>query len=198
MSDNNEVSKYLCFILRHAPTAIGLDMDIHGWVNIEQLIEKVNAHGKYSLTLPQLKTIVYTDEKKRYEMTHDSIRCVQGHSLEWVEPDMTYKKPPEYLYHGTTDTTVTKIIESGGISKMKRHDVHLTEDPSIAYQSASRWKNLGPALIVIRAQDMYNDGRSFGVTKNNVWCTKQVPNEYICQIITDEKEIHRIISEYKK
>ena len=28
----NELSKYLCLLLRHQPDKAGLDMDEHGWV----------------------------------------------------------------------------------------------------------------------------------------------------------------------
>ena len=34
----NELSKYLCLLLRHQPEKAGLDMDKHGWVSAEQLI----------------------------------------------------------------------------------------------------------------------------------------------------------------
>lgn len=40
----NELSKYLCLLLRHQPDKAGLDMDEHGWVSVEQLIEGVNLH----------------------------------------------------------------------------------------------------------------------------------------------------------
>ncbi len=29
----NELSKYLCLLLRHQPEKAGLDMDEHGWVS---------------------------------------------------------------------------------------------------------------------------------------------------------------------
>ena len=50
MSERNvRISKYLCYILRHAPSAASLDMDEHGWVTIDQLIENVNADDNTSL-----------------------------------------------------------------------------------------------------------------------------------------------------
>ena len=38
----NELSKYLCLLLRHQPAKAELDMDEHGWVSVEQLINGVN------------------------------------------------------------------------------------------------------------------------------------------------------------
>lgn len=60
-------SKYLCYLLRHAPSAASLDMDEHGWVGIDQLIENVNAMGKVKLTRELIEQIVETDDKGRYK-----------------------------------------------------------------------------------------------------------------------------------
>ena len=40
------VSIYLSYLLRHKPEDIGLNMDIHGWVNVEELINGINGKGK--------------------------------------------------------------------------------------------------------------------------------------------------------
>ena len=34
----NELSKYLCLLLRHQPEKAELDMDEHGWVSVKQLM----------------------------------------------------------------------------------------------------------------------------------------------------------------
>lgn len=48
-----KLSIYLCRLLRHAPEDAGLDMDVHGWVSTQQLIDNVNKAGRYRLTMPQ-------------------------------------------------------------------------------------------------------------------------------------------------
>ena len=40
-----ELSKFLSFVLRHQPEAIGVVLDPHGWIEIEQLVEGCRAHG---------------------------------------------------------------------------------------------------------------------------------------------------------
>ena len=45
----NELSKYLCLLLRHQPEKAELDLDKHGWVAVEQLIRGVNHHSGYKL-----------------------------------------------------------------------------------------------------------------------------------------------------
>ena len=60
------ISKYLCYLLRHSPSSVSLDMDEHGWVMIDQLIENVNAEGKVKLTRELIERIVETDDKGRF------------------------------------------------------------------------------------------------------------------------------------
>lgn len=74
----NELSKYLCLLLRHNPEKAELDMDEHGWVSVEQLINVVNKHSGYELKRELLKQIVAEDNKKRYEFDeeNDKIRIV--------------------------------------------------------------------------------------------------------------------------
>ena len=40
--DYTEVSRYISLILRHKPEVVGLKLDEHGWVNVDQLIEGVS------------------------------------------------------------------------------------------------------------------------------------------------------------
>ena len=62
----NELSKYLCLLLRHQPEKAELDMDEHGWVSVEQLIVGVNRHSSYKLDRELLEQIVAEDNKGRY------------------------------------------------------------------------------------------------------------------------------------
>ena len=59
----NELSKYLCLLLRHQPAKAELDMDEHGWVSVEQLINGVNGHSNYNLDRELLEQIVYKIRK---------------------------------------------------------------------------------------------------------------------------------------
>ena len=44
------LSVYISYLLRHQPQAAGLAMDAHGWVSVAELIDKVNAAGRYHIT----------------------------------------------------------------------------------------------------------------------------------------------------
>ena len=180
MAKKNGLSMYMSFLLRHHPESIGLDMDEHGWVFVDQLIKGINDGGKYTLDLERLERIVAEDSKGRYRLSEDKakIKACQGHSISWVKPELKFDKPPEYLYHGTTTEALDKIMESGAIMKMSRHAVHMQADMEKAWQSALRWRKK-PVVLKIAAQKLYEAGGVFGETDNHVWCIENVPVKYI-------------------
>lgn len=186
-SGQERTSVYLSYLLRHAPEAAKLDMDRHGWVNVSQLIENVNASGKARLTPELLREIVAADKKGRYRFSPDCLRikACQGHSISWVEPELEIRTPPEYLFHGTTTEALEEILKSGAILRMSRHAVHMQADVQKAWQSAQRWKNKTPVVLQIAAGEMHRAGTVFSISENEVWFCERVPAEYICgQIYT--------------
>jgi len=180
------ISVYISYLLRHKPEDIGLTMDRHGWASVEELIDGINRKGTYTLDRAKLEQIVAEDNKGRYRFSEDGtkIKACQGHSVDWVEPELELLAPPAYLYHGTTAAAADKIRNSGVISKMGRHAVHMQEDPAKAWQSAMRWHQT-PVLLKIDAAAMYEAGFLFGRTENGVWCTESVPTEYVAAYLTE-------------
>lgn len=183
------ISVYISYLLRHDPQSIGLVMDSHGWVSVTELIGKINAAGRYYITQQILDEIVRTDNKGRFRYSVDGarIKACQGHSISWVEPELTYGQPPEYLYHGTTGENWQKIRASGAIHKMSRHAVHMQAEEAKAWQSARRWHRTA-VVLKIDAAAMYADGMVLGISDNGVWCTETVPVKYILSAMQEEKE----------
>ena len=61
------ISRFLCYLLRHKPEAIGLNIEYDGaWADVDELIDKINEKTEYSLDRQLLKEIVETDAKGRY------------------------------------------------------------------------------------------------------------------------------------
>lgn len=183
--DYRKLSVHLSYLLRHRPDNLGLQMDKHGWISMDELIRRINEAGKYRISREILEEIVAEDDKGRYRFSEDGqkIKACQGHSIPWVEPELTQSEPPAILYHGTTAQAHEKIMASGAICKMKRHAVHLQVDKENAWQSASRWHGATPVLLKIDAAQMHCDGFRFGVSDNAVWCTEEVPVRYILEVI---------------
>ena len=181
LQERRKLSVYLCYLLRHAPESVGLDMDEHGWVYVDQLICQVNESQQFPLTQELLRIIVAEDDKKRFCFSEDGkhIKACQGHSIPWVAPDATPGEPPVYLYHGTTAEALKEIQACGAIKRMARHDVHLHTTEQQAVQVAKRWKNKTPIVLKITAKAMSKDGFAFRVCENGVWLCREIPIHYI-------------------
>ena len=72
-----KISKFLSFVLKHHPEAIGMELSSDGSMNIEELVNNANAHGK-SMTVEQVHQVVSLSEEKRFAISEDQleIRCL--------------------------------------------------------------------------------------------------------------------------
>lgn len=177
---NNRVvttSKFLSLVLRHQPQVIGMELDAEGWLPIEELIANANRHGKH-LTRQLLDEVVETNDKKRFIISDDGlrIRANQGHSVEAVDLNLQPQTPPELLYHGTVNEFLDSIRKSG-LTKQKRHHVHLSADETTATKVGSRRGK--PVILIVRAADMHRSGHAFYLSANGVWLADAVPSEFI-------------------
>lgn len=91
----NQTSKFISLILRHKPETIGITLDEHGWADVKELIDGINAAGGHQLNIAALEEIVRSDEKQRYSFNddHTLIRANQGHSIP-VDVELEEKEPP--------------------------------------------------------------------------------------------------------
>lgn len=171
-----KISSYMCLILRHKPEAIGITIDEHGWVNIQDLINGISEKNP-GFNREILDKIVETDKKNRYSISSDGflIRANQGHSIP-VDVELEEKEPPEYLYHGTGEKYVESIDKIGLIPKSRLY-VHLSYDGKTAKNVGERH---GKAVIYhVKSGEMYKDGYKFYLSVNGVWLTKRVPVKYL-------------------
>ena len=170
-----DTSKFLSLILRHKPQLVGLELDEHGWADVEDLIRRVNR--KRQLDLPTLEQIVAQDEKQRYSFSADSklIRANQGHSIP-VDVELEELEPPEILYHGTARRYGSSIVAQG-LLKMSRLYVHLSSDVETAEKVGRRHGK--PMIFRVESLRMFNDGYKFYRSVNGVWLTEHVPAKYL-------------------
>ncbi|MDO6431064.1 RNA 2'-phosphotransferase [Flavitalea sp. BT771] len=169
-------SKFLSLVLRHKPEEIGLPLDVNGWADVDELISRCAVAGK-RFSAQELEEIVATNDKKRFAYNSDKskIRASQGHSID-VELQLEVKEPPELLFHGTVEKFLP-AIKSQGLLKMKRQHVHLSRDRATAEKVGER---RGEAIIlIVRSDEMNQDGFVFYQSANGVWLTDHVPAKYI-------------------
>jgi putative RNA 2'-phosphotransferase len=171
-----KISKFLSFVLRHEPQAIGLRLDRGGWVEVEVLLRQCRAHGR-EISRSMLLEVVAASPKRRFAISEDGlrIRANQGHSVD-VELGHERKTPPEVLFHGTV-VAALEAIRAGGLERMKRHHVHLSPDAETARVVGARRGK--PCVLRILAGRMHRDGHAFFLSPNGVWLTAAVPPRYI-------------------
>ncbi len=173
------VSKYLSYVLRHAPESIGLVLDSEGWASIEELITLAAQHGRV-LNRLAIETVVATNEKKRFALSADGtrIRAVQGHSTPSVAIQFEEKVPPAVLYHGTATRFVPSIQQQGLLPGNRQH-VHLSDNAQTAVSVGQRHGK--PIVLSIAARNLHANGGKFYLSENNVWLAEHVPAAYISQ-----------------
>ena len=165
-------SKFLSLILRHKPQIVGIELDEHGWADVDELICRVK-----NLDRAKLEQIVSTDEKQRYSFSADKklIRANQGHSIP-VDVELEELEPPEILYHGTSESFGSSIIAQG-LLKMSRLYVHLSGDIQTAEKVGRRHGK--PKIFLVESGKMFFDGYKFFRSVNGVWLTEHVPAKYL-------------------
>jgi len=173
-----DISKFLSLILRHEPATIGIALDEYGWVDVNTLIEKSNEYGvKFDMKI--LCEVVNTNSKKRFAFneTADKIRASQGHSVD-IELGYINQRPPEILYHGTSEDAIQSIL-SKGLEKGNRNHVHLSANRDTAFRVGQRHGK--PFVFKVFAAQMYQDNFNFYLSDNGVWLTNGVPIKYLQQ-----------------
>lgn len=169
-------SKFLSFILRHDPSAIGVELDDAGWIEVSRLLGALQLH-RPEITRERLIEIVETNDKRRFAFSknRESIRASQGHSI-GIDLGLPPTLPPSLLYHGTSKSNL-KSIRNYGILRGQRHHVHLSPDENTALRVGSRCGK--PVVLKIEAEKMAKSGFTFYVSENGVWLTEYVPPSFI-------------------
>jgi hypothetical protein len=95
---HSEISKFLSFVLRHQPDAIGITLDREGWTDIGALIDAAANDGKH-LDRDMIQAVVASSDKKRFAISDDGmrIRAVQGHSTETVDINYVARLPRNFF-----------------------------------------------------------------------------------------------------
>lgn len=172
-----ETSKFLSYVLRHAPESIGLDLDSEGWTEIDALLIKANAAGQ-AIDQEMLLRTVRDSEKKRFTLSEDGtrIRAAQGHS---IKVDLGHA--PSQLFHGTA-TRFLEAILAEGLRPGSRQQVHLSADQETATQVGARHGK--PVVLSVNARRMAEGGHTFFQAENGVWLTDHVPAVFLTIIET--------------
>lgn len=167
-----QTSKFLSYVLRHEPGALGLNLEPGGWVDVETLLERARAGGN-TLDREHLRAVIHHSEKQRFALSDDGskIRANYGHSID-VDLDLTPTSPPRRLYHETSQDAL-RAIQEAGLQPQSRQYVHLS---STREQARHVGRRHGPPLVLtVGAEGLNNAGHSLYSTTDAVWLTNHVP-----------------------
>lgn len=169
-------SKFLSYVLRHHPEALGLEPDPGGWVDVGTLINRARDEGR-SISRSHIKDVIAAGEKTRFTLSADEskIRARYGHSIE-VDLDLTPAPPPERLYHGTTERALPSIREEG-LRPQARQYVHLS--PTTATAVAVGRRHGSPVVLSINAPALHEADHTLYRSTARVWLTLWVPPSFI-------------------
>jgi len=179
MDKYSNLSKFISLVLRHKPGAAGIELDKHGWADVNSLLSGINSTGR-KINMDILEEIVRTDKKGRYSFNEDKtlIRANQGHSIK-VDVGLQEKEPPEFLYHGTADRFLPDILKEG-LKPMGRLYVHLSVDEDTAIKVGKRHGR--PVVLRIYSGKMHKDNIKFYLSVNGVWLVQNVENKYLSPV----------------
>ena len=171
----NEWGRFLALVLRHKPQTVGIELDAHGWAQVEALLVAFNRIEAFNMLM--LEQIVAEDGKQRFAFSEDKkrIRANQGHSVK-VDVELREVAPPEILYHGTAVKYVTSINRQGLIAKQRLY-VHLSANVETAHNVGKRHGE--PFIYAVLAGEMARAGYKFYLSANGVWLTECVPKKFL-------------------
>ena len=178
MANKTQLSKFLALVLRHKADEFNLQLDVDGFVDVDQVWEIIQKRYSNQFSYSDLESIVKGDNhgKKRYEIVDGKIRAMFGHSdvREITYPIVT---PPKYLYHGTSQEAI-ESIKTTGLQAQSRQYVHFTTNLENAKRVANRHSK-NTIILQIHALDAHNEGVVFHQPEAEHYLSKHVAPKYI-------------------
>ena len=175
------ISKTMSYALRHNPQKFKLVLDDYGFTDINVFLTNLQKYDKKckDLTMEELKEIVRTCPKQRYEIKDGQIRAKGGYSKNIGKNIKGIPVvPPDILYHGTTPENVDSILEKGILS-MQRQRVDMSEDIETAIVVGKR-RCTNPVVFEVNAKQAYLDGMEFYLESIKTYSVKDcMPSKYI-------------------
>jgi putative RNA 2'-phosphotransferase len=174
-----KLSRTLSGILRHFPQHFSVQMDEHGWVDIEELAFATSKKRKqlHWVRPRHVIAIATTDPKGRYEIGDDKIRATYGHSFE-VDLDRPIDNLPDKLYYSCSLEEEGVILESGIKPVGNRSMVHLSD----SYEKAMEVGKIhidSPVILNVDAKKALAEGTAIMRGGIGVYIAKEIPPEFI-------------------
>lgn len=174
----DHLGRILTGILRHFPDRYGLEVDRHGWIELNAIARAISQrHPAYHWLRPQhLVAIAETDGKGRYEVRDERIRATYGHTLD-LELDLPTENIPEHLYYPVTADEAAIVLEVG-LRPSDRKKVHLSKTAADAV-AAGKVRTPEPIVLEVDARRAREEGIVIMQAGKTVYLADRIPAELI-------------------
>ena len=170
------LSKFMSLILRHKATEFGLNINSQGLVNVVEFLEFVNKQkGLESVTMKDIHQVVINCNKQRFKLTEIDdqlyISANQGHSIGFVTADRKEVIDPSEIpicIHGTNKAAISLIMQSGGLSRMDRNDIHMASALPESGDVISGMRKSSNVVVWIDVDKAMAQGIKFFISNNGV------------------------------
>lgn len=173
-----KLGKFVSGVLRHFPKKFEIEIDENGWVSFEALAKLVSRKYRWANKWV-LKALIYSDEKKRYELRGDKIRARYGHSIDVKLSDMPEAKE-DVLYYGTSEEEASRMLEIG-IKPVNQAFVHLSTSIEKSLEVASL-RTKKPIVFEIDAKKAREEGIRILKANESIALAKEIPAKYIKKV----------------
>jgi putative RNA 2'-phosphotransferase len=171
------LSKLLSLILRHEAEKFGLSLDEEGWAGLAELLAAMGLRHEWrEVSEAEVREVVESSDKQRFEIQGGRIRARYGHS---VPQTVRYPEvePPEVLYHGTAPESLP-AIQVDGLRSMRRQYVHLSLDVEQARAVGQRHSHR-PVVLRVRARAAWEAGVKFYQPEARLYLSPAVPAAFV-------------------
>jgi 2'-phosphotransferase len=186
------ISRTVSKILRHRAPDYGVRIDFGGWCRIDEVLG-IRCIRNLDCTEEILRTLVATDNKRRYEIEGRYIRAVQGHSLEHIVSEEVMVRMrsgdalPEHCVHGTYERN-RESIRALGLWRRRNHIHFTTEGTPVHGAALSGMRRNCDLAVYIDLARAIADGIPFYRSLNGVILTPGIdgflPSRYILRCVS--------------
>src|SRR4051794_21489496 len=143
------ITRSLAYMLRHQPEEFDLEVDEHGFGEMEDVVRALNERLGESVDEEDVHTAVTGGDRQRYEIVGTRIRALYGHSIDVLPGEPS--KPPQELFVGVSRGDADRA-QRYGLRAGRRRFLHLALTPEDAMESGRRAAH-DYAIITVHAVD---------------------------------------------
>lgn len=168
------ITRSLAYMLRHQPEEFDLEVDEHGFAELEDVVRALNERLGEAVEEDDVRDAVGGGDRQRYEIVGSRIRALYGHSIEVLPGEPA--APPAELFVGVSSADADRARRHG-LRAGRRRFLHLALSPEDAIESGRRVAH-DYVVITVRAGDAWEEGINF-YDRRSLFLSDPIPTEFL-------------------